>query len=171
MTTIPDLTPAEIARFYSKIRVDGCGMLWDGPVNNHGYGRFEIYRGGKRVRILAHRLSFALATGTDPGHDKIRHGCDNPPCVTPDCLKPGTQADNIQDAVTRGRMDLSGLAVFQAARVAEAQRRIGAGEKPCSRCKRVRRMTDFALNAGNVDGRAYWCKTCSTSRTRAAKAA
>jgi len=41
---IPELTPAEVARYYSKIRIDGCGMLWDGPVNNHGYGRFEIYR-------------------------------------------------------------------------------------------------------------------------------
>ena len=54
-------------RFYSKVRVDGCGMLWTGPVNNHGYGRFEIYRGAKRIRILSHRLAYKLATGEDPG--------------------------------------------------------------------------------------------------------
>lgn len=157
---IPDLTPREVARFYSKIQIDGCGMLWTGPVNRHGYGRFEIYRDGKRVRILAHRLSFKLATGIDPGDDRVRHGCDNPPCVTPGCLTPGTQADNIHDAISRGRLNVDHLAAFNAARTVEVQARISAGEKPCSRCKQTKPMSAFALNVHNADGRAYWCRVC-----------
>lgn len=157
---IPELTPAEIARFYGKIHVGGCGMLWAGPVNNHGYGRFEIYRNGKRVRVLAHRLAYRLSTGEDPGDDRIRHGCDNPPCITPDCLEPGTQADNVRDAVSRGRADTSGLAAFREARIAVAVARIGADEKLCPRCDQTKPMAEFSLSPGNVDGRAYWCKAC-----------
>jgi hypothetical protein len=158
---IPDLTPREVARFYSKISIDGCGMLWDGPANSHGYGRFEIYRNGRRVRILAHRLAYALATGEDPGEAHIRHACDNPPCVTPDCLDPGTRFDNMQDAIRRGRMNMAGLEAFREARIAEATARIDADEKPCSRCAQTKPMGEFALNRHNVDGHAYWCKTCT----------
>jgi hypothetical protein len=157
---IPDLTPREIARFYSKVRIGGCGMLWDGPVNNHGYGRFEIYRDGGRVRVLAHRLTYMLATGIDPGSAKIRHGCDNPPCVTPDCLEPGTQADNIRDALERGRLDTAGLALPLAQRTAEVQERIASGKKICTRCKAAKAMADFHRNSRNADGRQSWCKTC-----------
>lgn len=164
---IPDLTPPEVGRFCTKIRVDGCGMLWGGPVNNHGYGRFEIYRNGKRVRILAHRLAYKLATGADPGNDKVRHACDNPPCVTPECLTAGTQGDNIRDAISRGRLDVSGLTAFRRVRVAAAAARIGADEKPCSRCKQVKPMAEFSLCPGNVDGRAYWCKACRLKRVAA----
>lgn len=154
------LTPAETERFYSKIRIGGCGMLWTGPVNNRGYGRFEIYRNGKRVRILAHRLAYKLATGEDPGPGKIRHGCDNPPCVTPDCLTPGTQADNIHDAISRARADLSGLAAFRAHRAALATARLGAGQKQCSRCGITKPLADFHRNRSKADGCQYWCKAC-----------
>jgi hypothetical protein len=158
---IPDLTPREVVRFYSKIRVGGCGWRWTGPVNNHGYGRFEIYRNGKRIRILAHRLVYKLATRKDPGADKIRHGCDNPPCVTPECLVPGTQADNIKDAVMRGRINVSGLSAERDRRDAEALARAASSdEKACSRCRTRKALADFHCNSSTVDGRQYWCKTC-----------
>lgn len=33
----------------------------------------------------------------------VRHTCDNPPCINPDHLIIGTQAQNIQDMIDRGR--------------------------------------------------------------------
>lgn len=164
---IPDLTPAEIRRFYSKILIAGCGMRWNGPVNNHGYGRFEISRGGKRVRILVHRLSYKLATGEDPGSSKIRHGCDTPPCCTPDCLDPGTQTDNMQDAIKRGRANHDGLSAYRAQRDEKAASRLVTGIKQCSRCKETKPLDQFSRSAGEVDGHAYWCKQCfSTHQAR-----
>jgi hypothetical protein len=64
---LPELTPAEVARFYGCMLVAGHGMLWGGEINSGGYGRFPIWRGGRRIRLLAHRVSFMLVTGKDPG--------------------------------------------------------------------------------------------------------
>lgn len=36
----------------------------------------------------------------------ILHKCDNPPCVNPDHVHPGTKGDNYRDMVTRGRAKL-----------------------------------------------------------------
>ncbi len=157
---IPDLTPAEIVRFYSKMQLTGCGLLWDGPVNNHGYGRFEIYRGGKRVRILAHRLSFKLATGEDPGSLVVRHQCDNPPCCTPGCFLLGTQADNIRDAVERARLNIAGLEGYRVARDAAARERALMPEKRCSGCKEVKPVEAFSRERRSIDGRTHLCRLC-----------
>jgi hypothetical protein len=164
---IPDLTPQEIERFYSKVYLGGCGLVWRGSdVNNHGYGRFPIYRNGKRVRILAHRLSCYLATGDDPGESKIRHGCDTPRCCTPDCLEPGTQADNIHDALERGRLNLTGLLVPHKTRRAAAVQRVDVGAKRCNKCRLVRPLHSFSRHARSLDGRQRWCKDCMTASQR-----
>jgi HNH endonuclease len=164
---IPDLTPPEIGRFCTKIRLGGCGMLWDGPVNNRGYGRFEIYRDGKRIRILAHRLAYKLATGKDPAGKEVRHGCDNPPCVTPECLKTGTQADNMRDAAERGRANTSGLGAFRDARSQAARARATASAKPCTRCGEIKPMAEFGLSNKLIDGRENTCKACRKEQRRA----
>ena len=165
---IPDLTPTEIARFRSKLVLAGCGVRWRGPVNNKGYGRFEIYRDGKRVRILAHRLAYRLATGLDPGDALIRHGCDTPPCCTPDCLEPGTQADNMRDAVERGRAATEWLLIPHVQRALAVQQRIASGRKRCSKCKDVKAMDEFSRHSGNADGRQYECKACLGDRNASA---
>jgi hypothetical protein len=158
---IPDLTPAEVARFYGAMLVAGHGMLWGRETNSDGYGRFPIWRGGKRIRLLAHRVSFKLATGKDPGQLVIRHQCDTPPCCTPDCFLVGTQADNIRDAIIRWRLNMDGLSAFRAIRIAQAVARTGAARKLCTWCGQVKDLADFETAPGNPDGRAYWCRACA----------
>lgn len=160
---IPDLTPAEVARFYASMLIAGHGLLWDGETNNDGYGRFPIWRGGERIRLLAHRVSFKLATGKDPGQLVVRHQCDTPPCCTPDCFLPGTQADNVRDAMIRRRLRTDGLSAYRAIRIAQAVARDGADRKPCTRCGKVHHLADFDLVPGNSDGRAYWCQGCAAA--------
>lgn len=109
------LTPSEVTRLWSKIDKGDPGecWIWNSPsVNNKGYGRFLIYRNGVQTRLLAHRLVAQLA-GKQVAGLVIRHSCDTPLCCNPEHLIPGTQAQNIGDAVERGRMDTSGLALGQ----------------------------------------------------------
>ena len=54
--------------------------------------------------VLAHRLSWELANGKPVPHGLyVLHHCDNPLCVRPEHLFIGTQADNIQDMMIKGR--------------------------------------------------------------------
>lgn len=158
---LPALTPAEVARFYATMLVAGHGMVWGGETNNGGYGRFPIWRDGKRVRLLAHRVSFMLATGQDPGRLVIRHACDTPPCCTPDCFLLGTQAENVRDAIIRRRLNTDGLSVFRAVRIAQTAARTGADAKLCTWCGRTRPLADFGAAPDSPDGRAYWCCICA----------
>jgi hypothetical protein len=71
--------------------------------NKDGYGTVS-YRGKRGVR--AHRLAYVRAKGIDIDDIEgmvVRHKCDNPGCVNPDHLEIGTQKDNMQDAIARGR--------------------------------------------------------------------
>lgn len=162
-----DLSPTEITRFRSKIsRTDGC-WTWTGPTNNNGYGRFNIYREGRRVRLLAHRLAYQLANGIDLDDSTvIRHDCDNPPCCNPAHLRAGTQSDNMQDAVTRSRINVDGLTNYRRERDQAARQRLATGEKRCARCKTVKPLNGFYRNKTEADGRGRWCKECMAERQR-----
>jgi hypothetical protein len=81
----------------SVVTKSGC-WEWQGA-SSYGYG--VMMRDRQRLRV--HRLSYELWCGSIPDGMVIRHSCDNPCCVNPSHLTPGTQAENIQDIVIRGR--------------------------------------------------------------------
>lgn len=64
-----------------------------------GYGTIGVFG----VRHRAHRLSYETFVGPIPEGHLIRHKCDNPPCVRPDHLEPGTVKENTHDMLRRGR--------------------------------------------------------------------
>lgn len=104
-TASPVRTLAE--RFWEKVAKagpDDC-WLWTAALNEHGYGvmRPEGRRSGPTVK--AHRVSAQLA-GMDIEGLFVRHACDNPPCVNPAHLEPGTPKDNADDMIARGRQAL-----------------------------------------------------------------
>lgn len=95
-----------LERFERKIffaSPDGC-WYWTAGVNTGGYGRIFIKKiGGKKERMLAHRLSFLLYKGEISQGLLVCHSCDNPLCVNPDHLFLGTQLDNVRDRDNKGR--------------------------------------------------------------------
>lgn len=93
-------------RFRSKVDKSLSCWVWTGARlhQRHGdYGR--ISAGHRRGRILlAHRVSYEFSFGPIPDGMYVLHKCDNPPCVRPDHLFLGTQADNQADKLTKGRL-------------------------------------------------------------------
>ncbi|CAB4171819.1 HNH nuclease [uncultured Caudovirales phage] len=76
----------------------GC-WLWLGMLDKRGYGKTGI--GGRT--LAASRLSYT-AFVCEPGELLVLHKCDVRSCVNPDHLFAGTQKENIQDCLAKGRL-------------------------------------------------------------------
>lgn len=65
----------------------GC-WLWIGSNDAGGYGRLTY----RHIRWPAHRLSYVLVTGEDPGEKAVHHLCENKTCINPEHLEAIDQA-------------------------------------------------------------------------------
>lgn len=85
--------------FESKIfhSPDGC-WLWVGATSDRGYGHLKV---GDKY-ISAHRYSYMIHKG-EIGNMNVCHACDVRLCVNPDHLFLGTQKNNIDDMIKKGR--------------------------------------------------------------------
>ena len=72
---------------------------WRGYTNKAGYG----VKTWNRKHKLLHRVAWEWANGPILEGAHVLHRCDNPPCVNPNHLFLGTQADNMKDMIAKGR--------------------------------------------------------------------
>lgn len=86
-------------RFWDKVQKTGMCWVWTGCKQSQGYGQIRI----KRKCELAHRVSWELTNGRIADNTQVLHKCDNPACVRPDHLFLGSQQDNVDDMVAKGR--------------------------------------------------------------------
>ena len=94
-------------RFWSRVNVKGNSDCWE--LQGHtvfGYGSIAIGSKSKKTykQFRAHRLAYIYANGEI--HDEslvVMHICDNRKCCNPNHLQLGTQKENMQDMVRKGR--------------------------------------------------------------------
>jgi hypothetical protein len=96
------IDPELIRKFWKRvIKTSNC-WLWIGACRPDGYGHFWIGRNGIG-NVRSHRFSFMLENGKITSGLNVCHKCDNPTCVRPGHLFEGTDYDNVQDCVRKGR--------------------------------------------------------------------
>lgn len=120
--------PVEIAiqEIWNHVRACGECWNWHGPRDLDQYG--ITYINGRNYR--ANRFIYWLVNGTlqNENCNQVLHKCDNPPCVRPEHLFLGSAADNVADALTKGRNagpagELNGQAVLNVEQVTEIRKR------------------------------------------------
>lgn len=88
-------------RFWSKVAVtanpNNC-WEWTAAKTDKGYGRITV----EDRQLRAHRVSWYLTHNEWP-ELLVLHKCDNSSCVNPNHLFLGSDADNMQDMISKGR--------------------------------------------------------------------
>jgi len=102
---IPPMTEKEIARFWEKVDIRGKDECWpwNRPVHGHEYAKIGVGKRENRSTVLAHRVAYTITNGPIPPHLLCCHSCDTQLCCNPAHLWPGTDGDNMQDKVKKGR--------------------------------------------------------------------
>jgi len=105
-----EYTSKDIARFWGKVDKEKSNTFynetrcweWTAGCDTYGYG--EITIGGENGRNMrAHRISYELLFGEIPDKLFVLHHCDNRACVNFEHLFLGTNQDNVDDMVNKGR--------------------------------------------------------------------
>jgi hypothetical protein len=100
---IPSLSEKDIRRFFAKVnKTESCWLWTAGNLGPFGYGGFSVKGHAK----LAHRVSWVIHRGSISEGMCVLHNCpggDNPRCVNPDHLWLGTNRENSDDMVAKGR--------------------------------------------------------------------
>lgn len=125
---------------------------WQGKRDQDGYGRFSV----QNKAFKPHRFSYKLANGKLPEDLLVCHSCDNPPCVNPKHLFLGSNRDNMQDMVNKGR-SLKG----EANRVSKLNggkvkfiRNLYKNGYNCAQISRMFKMDSSTI--GDIVNRKYW---------------
>ena len=117
-------------------RTDAC-WFWLGAADANGYGKL----GDRDKVVYAHRVMWERENGPIPPGGVIMHTCDTPGCIRPEHLRLGTDKDNAQDMVSKGRVQRYNAAKtrckrghpFNAANTFTDQR----GHRGCRACRKI----------------------------------
>jgi len=148
------------SRFWSKVDksagADGC-WVWTAGKHDAGYGSFMVKK--ELGDFLAHRISYSIFYGADPGQLFVCHHCDNRICCNPNHLFLGTDQDNKDDMVSKGRQGAargvdSAKAKFSAGEILKIRERYAAGGITCLEIA-VANNVDETTISGIVRGDTY----------------
>jgi hypothetical protein len=128
----------------------GC-WLWTHTMFKTGYGSISV--NGRPTK--AHRVSWMLHHGKDPGQMHVLHKCDVPLCVNPDHLFLGTHAENMADMARKGRAGQKGRTAPRNVKVTHDQvRSIYHDDRPISAIAADYGITNTSVS--NIKRRITW---------------
>lgn len=88
---------------YTPVTESGCWIWNECGGDKVRYG--SLWNPERRVMERANRFSYKIHKGDIPEGLVVRHTCDVSFCVNPNHLVVGTQQDNVNDTVSRGRLN------------------------------------------------------------------
>lgn len=102
---------AIVSKFLARAEVKSSGCWeWQGErsrrVRGFEYGLVRL----RQRRVMAHRYAYELFVAPIPDGLFVLHSCDNPPCVNPEHLRPGTAQENADDMRLRRRAHYADVA-------------------------------------------------------------
>lgn len=126
----------------AEITSDNCWLLHGGTTVSIGYKRV----GAAGKQYYAHRLAYLVTKGAIPQGMCVCHSCDNPNCINPDHLWLGTNKENHDDKVKKGR-GARGETHFNSKLTEEAVKLIRANPQlPAKDLAKVFGVTKDAIN-------------------------
>lgn len=148
------------ARFWDKVDKKSDDECWEWQAFVHprtGYGTIAVNR-----RMLAvHRVSWMLHYGDIPDGLFVCHHCDNRKCVNPKHLFLGTNQDNMNDMVAKGRSkppdnkgERHGLSKLTEKQVIEIRNMYSAGGKNFTEIGALYNIDRRTI--GNIVARRAW---------------
>lgn len=98
---IPSLDKTQQSRFWSSADLTANkNLCWEWKRKREGrYATFYL----KGREYKAPRVAYSIFYGKDPSDLLICHKCDNPNCINPNHLFLGTEKDNSDDKIAKGR--------------------------------------------------------------------
>ncbi len=145
-----------LQRLFSKVAEDSNGCwIWQGTVNGAGYGTIGL--GSREAgKDFVHRVSYRLFHGHIPDGLFVLHKCDVKRCCNPMHLFCGTQQDNLDDAVSKGRTRTGNL-WWTASRAAEGGivkgESHGMAKLSESDVRDIRHLSADGMNSANLSRR------------------
>lgn len=106
------MTHIDIAKFWMRAEIcpltkdqrykqEYIGQCWNWKGHRKkGYGDYSHHQ----VHYRAHRIAYFLVYGEIPDDKIVCHKCDNPSCVNPQHLFLGTNQENTNDMISKGRL-------------------------------------------------------------------
>jgi hypothetical protein len=89
--------------FWDRVDVRSPDECWPWLMgcSGDGYGTFRLPN--IHCILRAHRVALLLKIQHPLNELHALHHCDNPPCCNPLCLWSGTNKDNVEDCIAKGR--------------------------------------------------------------------
>ena len=133
-------------RLNRKTEIVGECWEWTGKVNKNGYGELRIPSGtSHRKQARAHRISYKIYNPEWEGAECVLHTCDNRRCWNPAHLFLGTNADNVEDMVSKGRNRRGSLHQFSKL----TDERVGIIRSSSESAKKLAKI--FGVSASAID--------------------